>query len=695
MLPQLLRLLLLGLTVFLITCSPERDKPDGETPNLGQHPEILWDAYGVPHIYAPDLEGVFHAFAWSQMEAHGNLVLKLYAQARGQAAKHWGKDYLANDQRMWRMGVPGLAEQWWQQQDSEAKAALTAFVQGINDYAAAHGDRLDGVAKGVLPVRGQDLMAHVLRTIHFSFIFNDNAERWGKNYLHNGSNAWAIAPARSASGHALLLGNPHLPWMDLFTFFEAHLNGPDLEIYGASLVGHPLIGLGFNRHLGWSHTVNTHDGFDLFELSLVGEDAYQWGDETKSFEVEETVIEVLQEDGAITRESLVIKRALSGPVIAEIDGKALTAQVVGLDQPHLWRQYLDMARAKDLAAFEKAQSLLQMPMFTTIYADREGHIMHFFGGHTPKRPHGDWSTWQSPVAGGPENHWTQIHTYEELPKSIDPPSGWLQNANDPPWTTTFPLVLDADQFPAYMAPRSMSFRAQSSARMLAEDESITFEELIAYKHDTRMLAAERLLDDLALAVAEHGDERAKAAMAVLQAWDGKADAESKGAVLFQAFFFKWRSAFAEPWSESQPRTTPDGLKDPAKAAQLLGEAAEEVTQAYGDAAVPWGDIYRFRAGTVDLPANGGPGQLGIFRVMAYRQNEDGKQSAYFGDTFVFAVAFSQPLQARAVMSYGNASQPGSTHATDQLPLIAAKQMRNVWMDRKDVEANLSSRMVLD
>ena len=78
--------------------------------------------------------------------------------------------------------------------------------------------------------------------------------------------------------------------------------------------------------------------------------------------------------------------------------------------------------------------------------------------------------------------WNEIHSYEELPKFSNPEQGWLQNANDPPWTSTFPMILKPENFPAYMSPQSMAFRPQRSARMIDEDESITFQELLDYKN---------------------------------------------------------------------------------------------------------------------------------------------------------------------------------------------------------------------
>src|SRR6185369_15843383 len=80
-----------------------------------------------------------------------------------------------------------------------------------------------------------------------------------------GSNMWAIAPSRSKSGHAMLLGNPHQPWAALY--WEAQVTVPGkLNFYGGTFVGSPVLTTGFNDHLGWTHTVNYPDLDDVYAL---------------------------------------------------------------------------------------------------------------------------------------------------------------------------------------------------------------------------------------------------------------------------------------------------------------------------------------------------------------------------------------------------------------------------------------------
>jgi acyl-homoserine-lactone acylase len=356
-----------------------------------------------------------------------------------------------------------------------------------------------------------------------------------------------------------------------------------------------------------------------------------------------------------------------------------------------------MATSQNLSQFQKALQRLQLPMFTVMYADRQGHIMHLFNGLVPVRQQGDFAYWQNIIPGDTSKTlWTKIHPYQDLPKVIDPPSGWLQNANDPPWTTTFPTAIKAENYPAYIAPRGpMYFRAQSSAKMLAEDNSISLQEMITYKHSTQMELAERILDDLILAVQQQSDELTTRAAKVLAAWDRKADANSRGAVLFSAWVddIDLDQVFKTPWDEKSPLTTPDGLADPQSAVKALADAATKVEKAYGKLDVAWGEVFRLQSGNLDLPGNGGDGDKGIFRVVNFAPVGDGRFRAVAGDSYVAAVEFSQPVKANALISYGNASQPNSPHATDQLEFFARKQLRPVWRTRKAIASHLEARKV--
>jgi len=552
----------------------------------------------------------------------------------------------------------------------------------------------------VLPVSPIDVVAHAHRVVHFTFVSgNDRAIAAFRRPAARGagSNTWAIGPRRSASGHAMLLANPHLGWADLFLFYEAHWNGPGYNTYGTSLVGFPVPVIAFNDSLGWSHTVNTYDGSDSYRLVKAG-DGYQWDGAVKPFEVTTEVIKIKQPNGSFAEDTLSIKRSVHGPVVLDSAKTAVAIRVAGLDRPGMLEQWWDMARAKTIGEFETIMRRLDIPMFNAMYADHAGHIYYLFGGDVPVRPRGDWRYWFGTVPGDSSaTLWNQYLTYDQLPKLIDPATGWLQNANDPPWTSTVPSLLRPDSFPPYLAPVNMAFRPQRSAHMLFADSSVTFDELVAYKNSTRMELADRVLDELIAVARTSGTPRAKRGADVLEKWDRQAQTDSRGAVLFTSWVQGWfsgakRWVFKNEWRLDSAITTPAGIVDPAAALRALDAAAEQVEKTYRSLDVPYGDVMRLRYAGKDLPGNGAPGDpFGVFRTAYYVPDKDGRFAISGGDTYYALTEFGNPVRAKVLLAYGNATQSGSKHVGDQLELFSKQEMRDAWRTRKDVEAHLELR----
>jgi acyl-homoserine-lactone acylase len=452
--------------------------------------------------------------------------------------------------------------------------------------------------------------------------------------------------------------------------------------------------------LGWTHTVNTYDGWDAYELKLA-KGGYLFDGKVRSLQKETLPLKVKQKNGKLIENPLVVEHSIHGPVLKLKNGKTIALRVAGLDRPGVLEQWWDMARAKDFNRFQKVLQRLQLPMFTVMYADRQGHIMHLFNGQVPIRRQGDFEYWEGMIPGDTSKTlWTKTHSYSDLPKVIDPKSGWLQNTNDTPWTTTFPLVLNPDNYPAYIAPKDfMDFRSQRSAKMLDENKQISFQEMIDYKYSTRMELADRILDDLIPAAEKNGNELARQAAKVLKSWDRQANSDSRGAVLFAAWYegisedIDNGSAFRTPWNQNSPGTTPDGLANPEKTVAVLEAAAEKVQKTYKTLDISWGSVFRFKSGKVNLPANGGGGELGIFRVIDFAPLEDGRFQSVGGDSYIAAIEFSDPVRAMSLTSYGNSTQPNLSDVGDRLQLSAQKKLHPVWRSRQEIMTHLEERQV--
>jgi acyl-homoserine-lactone acylase len=275
----------------------------------------------------------------------------------------------------------------------------------------------------------------------------------------------------------------------------------------------------------------------------------------------------------------------------------------------------------------------------------------------------------------------------------------------------------------------MDMRAQHGARFLLSSQSLTPAQVLSGKESTHLLLAARVLSDIINAANLSGNAIAQQAAAILSAWDGNADATSKGAVLIEAWwatvmddptlakdntinFYSPHPAFRVGWMASDPVNTPVGLANAVATIPDLVLAAQQVVAAYGALDVAWGDVHRIVLATHDptfqttiplllppsnAPQSGADDPFGPLRVIFRFLAPDGKHFwAYSGDGYVQLVEFAEAgAIAKALLGYGNASRPGLTHVTDQLSYFEAKTLRPTYRTRAEVEKHTVSREVVN
>jgi acyl-homoserine lactone acylase PvdQ len=670
--------------------------------------EILWDRYGVPHVYGTDRAAVFFGYGYAQAQSHGDEVLRLYGEARGRGAEYWGESFEATTTWVLRNDIPTRAREWYAAQDPTFRGYLDAFAAGINAYARAHADALDPAVRVVLPVSGVDVVAHAHRLSNYVYVApptfgggeGDAAPPGVGDYGYrgeDGSNTWAIAGSKTKGGKPILLQNPHLSWqLNYYTYYEAHLTGPDFEIYGATQIGLPIIRFAFNRQMGISNTVNAVLGATWYRITpRVG--GYAYDGAVRPYDVRVTRYRLRGADGKLVEKPLEIRSTVHGPVFERRDGTLVALRVAGLDRPGMLHQYFDMTTARSHDDFLAAMRRLQVPTFNISYADRDGNIEYIYNGVVPKRKSGDHAFWSGLVPGDdPQYLWTDVHAFDELPRATNPPSGFVQNTNDPPWFPSWPTPLKAADYPPYFAARtSESMRSQNSLKLMAESGKVDLADVERLKLSTRSLLADRTLPDLLAAARTETDPDVRAAVALLAAWDHDYTADNRAGLLFEEWAklfagpaFTGVANYAVPFDPARATSTPTGIKDPATAVTWLKTAIAETKKKYGALDRVFGDVSRFTLGSVDVPGDGHVGGLGPFRVLTWGAlDAAGKRYPQHGETWIAMVDFATPLKARGLMTYGNSRQRGSTHRSDQLALLSRHEFRDLWLSRADIETH--------
>jgi len=686
-----------------------------ETPSWAKQVQIQRTQFGVPHIEGETLAAAAFGFGYCQAEDHLLNIMRGILSVRGELSAAVGPGEANKNvetdfyNRQFRVHARAVAS--YHTLDADYRDMLAGFAAGLNYFVARH--RAE-VPDWIPEVTAHDIAAYgVAGVMRFAFnrgnILKDFLQAQGVKttmFDHEpdesllGSNMWAFAPSRSQSGHAMLMGNPHQPWAPVSTYYEAHLIVPGrMNFYGSTFIGRPILTSGWNEFLGWSHTVNLPDLEEIYEVDLDPDraDHYLFDNGSVPLTREEVTIRVRADAGVENRTRTYWHSPL-GPVIHRTATKAFILRNAAYENFRPYEQWLKMCQTRNFAEFRQAVAMNTLPMFNICYADREGNIYFIWNGTVPALPHPAHRN-ESVPAHKTADIWTRIHSTDELPQLVNPPGGYVQNCNSPPYLTNLFAPLDPTRYPAYFGPNDLSLRTQHSLQLIHNDRKLSLDEVITLKHSPAMLLADRVKGDLISALKEASPSAEVAAgIRILEDWDNTVAADSRGGTLFECwwdhYFSKKRNAtdnFAVSWSASDPTNSPRGLADTRRAVMAFQAALEEITRLYGRADASWGEVHRVRKGTVDLPVSGGSGTLGCFRVLEFAEAEDHRHVANSGDSFVFAVEFSNPPRAQTIVAYSESDVPSSPYYSDQAPLFSANRLKPAAFTQTEIQAQLIKR----
>lgn len=675
---------------------------------LARQVTIRRTEYGVPHIEATTLEAAAFGLAYCQAEDHLTNIMHSMLRARGElAANFGGEENVQSDFWVRQFRVPERAAETFHKLDPDFRSMLVGYAAGLNFYVRNHFAEVpEWVPVDITP---HDVAAHGLTGVaRFAFDRGRIVEGFLRQQQavtqsirpmlderETGSNMIALAPSRTTSGKAMLLGNPHQPWSQVATYYEAHLIVPGvLDFYGSTFVGRPVLTTGFNHNLGWSHTVNYPDLEEIYALDVDAESPHRYLFDGASVPIEESQVTIpVNVRGKNRYETATFWYTPLGPVIHRTPEKIYVLRSSAYDEFRFYQQWLRLAQAQNFEEFQKALRIGAIPMFNICYADREGNIYYLWNGAVPKFPHAA-HTIEPVEAHTSDDVWTEFHAVEDLPQLLNPKGGYVQNCNSPPYFTNLYEPMKRSDFPPYFPDDHLGLRTQHCLSLVHNDQKFSLEDLVAAKYSPRMLLAERLKDDLLAAInSQQATGEVAEAVELLEKWDNSARAESQGSVLFATWWKHYSpdgrfQGFAEAWNDEAPVDTPRGIEDPARAMAAFVTAMSEVEDRYGSWDVAWGDVHRLRQGDVDLPVCGGSGFLGCFRVLDFGTATDGKQVVRGGDSWVFAVEFGDEPQAYTVVGYSQSEDPRSPHFNDQAELYATGQMKPAAFTKQQIEAAL-------
>ncbi|MGW0431221.1 acylase [Micromonospora sp. NPDC003197] len=548
-----------------------------------------------------------------------------------------------------------------------------------------------------------------------------------------GSNAYGLGSAATVSGGGMLLANPHFPWDGPDRFYRIHLKIPgSYDVEGASLLGDPVVQIGHNASMGWSHTVSTALRHTWHELKLVPGDptSYLVDGKPEKMTQRTVTVQVPKSTGGTEPVTHTFYDTRFGPVIATPDFPWTTSTAyamtdINADNARALDGWLQLGRAKTVRAAKAVLDRYQfLPWVNIVAADAAGEAL--YGDHSVvprvtdelaaacipaqfKARYAnsgeavlDGSTSACGLGADPDAAVPGILGPAHLPVLIRTDyvtnsnnSHWLANPEQP--LTGFPRIIGNEQTERGLRTRVGVLQVQQ--RLAGTDglpgTKFTTENLWQVQFGNRVYGGELVRDDLVALCTANPSATASngatvdltAACAALRGWDLRADLDSRGAHLFNEFDRSRGLLFRDPFVATDPVNTPRVLA--AENPRVLTALADAVQRLAGiplDA--PLGDIQTEPRGADRIPIHGGPGGSGIFNAISSRFTPGvGYPKVIHGASFVMAVEFGRNgPSGRQILTYSQSANPNSPYYADQTQLYSQKG----WDTIKYTDAQISA-----
>jgi penicillin amidase len=555
-----------------------------------------------------------------------------------------------------------------------------------------------------------------------------------------GSNNWAIAGERSATGTPLLAGDMHLPMGIPAIWYENHLielsdSGAGLDVTGISLPGAPGVVSGHNGCVAWSFTAAFADVQDTYLEHLRPDSA---GDLECEYEGRwgpvQSVDEVIRvRGGRALTERVILTR--HGPIIDPIAGDlcedgSLALRWTAFEPETMFEALRSMNRARTCAEFREALRHWTSPAVNVVYADTQGKIAYQLAGRVPVRARGDG---RLPVPGwSGEYEWQGYIPFDELPQRHDPPEGYLVTANNKIVSDDYPHFISAEY--------ATGNRAQRIVELITERDRLDVPDMQAMQLD-QVSPLARIVAR-ALGALSPEDPELASVVAAMRDWDGRLTPDSMEAAVCQNFVVQMArlmlhdrlgalaerymgrgpalvvaegSLFAhraQEWLEEQLRS-PDstwydlggGERREEVMLRALRASLDDLRQRLGDGEWSWGRLHTVTfthpLGTVEPFAsifNRGPYPVGgdSNTIWATGNRMNGSRPGNtIGPPFRFVADLGDLRHAWANLAPGQSGQPGSPSYDDQIAAWFSGEYHPMLYDRCEVEREAVARLILE
>jgi len=763
--------------------------------------EVIRDEHGIPYIFAENTPDLIRAqgFITAQHRLF-RMELTKYLTS-GRLSEILGKEKLNSDITFRTIGLEKNAKRHLEKLSPESKVFLTYYIQGINAYIENYEDEhplelsllsieakpwteLDIVkimhlasfshsvnyrteivaqklidalglerAKQLMPVNinvdrrqqpridtklsagGKGLrISNTKGLIQEALIIDPNIK-----YIQRlGSNNWAVAPKKSASGSAMVSGDPHFDARVLPGVWHPFgLFSPEIQAIGVGGPGIPGLWMGRTSHVAFGITNAYGDVQDLYIETVDPADSsrYLEGKASYPFEIRRETIKIKDKDapGGYRNHELVIRSTRRGPVV--------TGVLKGFDTPQVMTLRWAAAEAagselgfdklltcRTVAEFDEAVHLIDIVMFNWVFADRTGGIGHRASGKVPIRANGD-GTVPYKIIDETDN-WSGYIPKDKMPGSINPERGWVGTANHDTRPDNYNYY-----YSSYFSP---SYRYQRLHELMSETANLSIDDNYRFMMDIRNLQSRILLPRI-ISVMENNEENQpeenQPILDILKAWDGTEDKTLAAPLIYHEIYWRLAHAtFADDlgdkladallrnwyfWQERYDvllkKTNSDWFDDQSTSSKketlddlilkVIGEAVSALSEQYGmdPTGWQWGQAHRIRFYSSLREKGFGSGLLGGKTVSVSGSFETLNRAGYsfggdydvtFFDSFRFVADLGDDEKIEAMLPGGIVGRHFTTHFNDGIESFYEGKRHSWWFNRKAVEAHAKDKVTL-
>ena len=734
------------------------------SPSIDTSAEIRRTGFGVPHIRAQDERGLGFGIGYAYAQDNLCLLANEIVTVNGQRSRYFGPDQFTVEERENRvsdvffnwLNTPEAVNTFWQAQTAPVRNLVQGYAAGYNRYLAER--RQQGLpqqcqGEWVRDIAPEDLVkltrrllveggvgqfaealagatppqatARIANDTHAYQMADVRQQRFA---LDRGSNAVAVGGERSFNGRGMLLANPHFPWVGGMRFYQMHLTSPGkLDVMGAALPGLPMINIGFNQHLAWTHTVDSSKHFTLYRLQLDPKDPtrYLLDGESLPMSKQTVTVQVKQADGRVLPVARDIYSSKFGPIV-QWPGKldwdtqfAYSLRDANLDNDRVLKQWYAMNQASTLEDLQDSVHKIQgIPWVNTLAADDKGQTLYMNLSVVPNVSGEKLAKCSDPRIGtqmivldgsnsacawdvDPQAAQKGIFAASQLPQLLR--KDFVQHSNDSAWLanpaqplTGFSPLISQDGQPLGLRSRFALDRLAS----LNKKGALGIKDLQQMVMDDQVYLATQVVPDLLkFCAADLGaDAQAlKPVCASLKAWDGRANLDAGlGLVHFQNIMQAlqkstdiWRVAFDPQDAQHTPRGLAVEQSAVAKALREAMLASVDTVAKMGlKPQTRWGDIQVVSSGGRQTPIHGGPGTLGIYNAIQSVPREDGKLEVVSGTSYLQVVTFDEKgPHAQGLLAFSLSSDPASKYSRDQTEAFSKKQWSVLPFTEQQIQAD--------